>query len=164
MSNLKPEDTAMPSGSDSTDTLPVKKGDDFVGEFETMDLNPIKGENFFIGVSTGDREKGKMLSTTIKGPFNFYEMLEEVGIMWKDHMHHSAVYIASKERDKKNKHLDRNTIDYIEANWENLITEGLLAGAFDEDQDVDYTCTVGINEADTEDDPRFAEEESDASE
>ena len=162
MADLKPEDTAMPSGSESEGLL-VKKGDDFIGEFEVMDLNPIKQESFFIGVSSGDPEKGKMLSTTIKGPFDFYEMIEEVGVMYKEHQHHAAVYIANKERNKKNKHLDKNTIDYIEANFESLVTDGLLEGAFDEDKDVDYTCTVGINEADPEDDPRFAGEE-DASE
>ena len=163
MADLKPEDTALPSGSESTDALPVKKGDDFIGEFEVMDLNPIKTEQFFIGVSSGDREKGKMLSTTIKGPFSFYEMVEEVGVMWQQEQHHAAVYIANTERNKKNKHLDKNTIDYLEANWETLVTDGLLSGAFDEGADVDYTCTVGINEADPEGDPRFAEEE-DASE
>lgn len=162
MSDLQKQDTSIESGTESMDQLPVKKGDDFIGEFEVMDLKPIKGETFFIGVSSGDREKGKMLSTTIKGPYTFYEMLEEVGVMWKQHQHHATVYISNKEREKKNKHLDRNTIDYIEANFESLITAGLLEGAFDNYDEQDFTCTVGINEADADGDPRIAEEENDS--
>lgn len=156
--NLTGDDKSVGNNAQQSDNLPVKKGDDFIGEFEVMDLTKIKNKQFFIGVAQGEREKGKMLSTTIKGPYTFYEMLEEVGVMYKEHQHHAAVYFANKDRNQKNEFLDRNTVDYIEANWEQLITEGLLSGAFDGD-DVEYTCQAGINEASTEGDPRFEEEE-----
>jgi hypothetical protein len=156
MSTLTNEDKSIPSGAEQADSLPVKKGEDFIGEFENMDLSNLQDKTFFVGVNSGDREKGQMLSTTIKGPYNFYEMIEEVGIMWKEHLHHAKVYFASKDRTEKNKFVDRNTVDYIEANWENILTDGLLAGIFDEEE---YTCQAGVNEADPEGDPRFADDE-----
>ena len=130
--------------------LEVNKDPNFIGEFATMDLSPLKDKTFFVAVRTGNPEKGKFLPTTIKGPYDFYEMAEEVGLMWREHQHHACVYFASKNRTAKNKFLDRNTIDYIEASFEDIVTEGLLTGAFDA-FDADFDCIAGINEVDDED-------------
>jgi len=133
-------------GSESKE-LEVNKDPNFIGEFANMDLTPLKDKTFFIAVRTGDPEKGKFLPTTIKGPYDFYEMAEEVGTMWRDHQHHACAYFASKDRNAKNKFLDKNSIDYIEASFEDIVTDGLLTGAFDED----FDCLVGINEIDDDD-------------
>lgn len=134
----------------SSKTLPVNKDPNFIGEFEKMDLAPLYDKLFFIGASTGDREKGGILVSSIKGPYDFYEMVEEVGTMWREQLHHAKVYLCSKERNKRNQFLDTNTIDYIEANYQDLIMYGLLADQLDHDAD-EFTCTAGVNEMDESD-------------
>ena len=125
-----------------TDELPVKDDENFLGEFEVMKLDELRDKQFIVAVGTGDPKLGQYLCSTIYGPYDFYEMIEEVGFMWKEHQHHARVYIANKQRDEANAFLDANTVDYIEAHWEDLVTEGLLDGAFD--QDKEYTCRAGI--------------------
>jgi hypothetical protein len=132
--------------------LPVKTGEDFIGEFEVMDLSSLKDSMFVVAVSNGDRNKCKFLASTVHGPYTFFEMCEEVGMMFKEHQHHAKVTILSKDSTKAPKFLDENTIDYIEAKYVDIVTEGMLDGVFDETKE--YTCKVGINEADTSDDPR----------
>ena len=132
--------------------LPVKKDENFVGEFETMNLNELRDKNFMVAVRTGDAEKCKYLCGTLHGPYDFTEMLDEVGTMWVEHQHHAKVLICTKERAKRMEFLDGNTIDYIEANYENLIMNEVLEGIV---LNEDYTCRAGINEVDDEEDFRF---------
>jgi hypothetical protein len=135
-----------------SENLPVKQTDDFFAPIEVMDLSPLKDQMFLVAVSQGDRNKGRFLSTTTHGPYNYLEMIEEVGIMWQQEQHHAKVVICEKDRSKPIKTLDQNTIDYIEEHYENLLMEGFLEGAFDDKKE--YTCKVGISEADIDDDPR----------
>lgn len=134
--------------------LPVKDSESFLAEFETMDLGPIKDKVFLVAVSTGDRGKTKFLSTTVHGPYNFVEMVEEVGIMWTEHQHHAKVLICEKARNKRANILDENTIDYIECHYADIVTDAMLDGTFDAEKE--YTCQVGIIEAPSDDDPRNA--------
>jgi hypothetical protein len=143
----------------SNNDLPVNTSEDFLAEAEVMDLSSINGESFLVGVSQGDRNKCKFLSSTVHGPYSFYEMCEEVGVMWREHQHHAKVTILTKERNKAPKFLDENTTEYIEAHYADIITEGLLGGAFDEVKE--YTCKAGVVEADDTDDPRKAEKKED---
>lgn len=138
----------------SNSNLPVKTGDDFVGEFEVMNLDALRDKTFIVAVSTGDRNKVKQLASTMHGPYDFYEMCEEVGVMYKELQHHSKVTILNKDRTVLPQILDENTVDYIEAHYLDIITEGLLDGAFEEKQE--YTCQAGIVEADASEDPRKA--------
>lgn len=142
--------------------LPVKKGDDFIGEFEVMDLSELKDKQFMIAVNAGEREAGRFVCQSLKGPFTYYEMLEEVGQMYRNHQHHAKVYFCEKKRDVMAKWLDTNTIDYIEAHWDNLVVEGLLDGGLD-DEVKDYTCMAGVNEAEAGDDPLTVEDDGDDS-
>lgn len=135
----------------TTVDLPVKTGDDFVGEFEVMDLSIIKGEIFLVAASQGDRNKGKFLSSTVRGPYDFTEMVEEVGTMWKEQQHHAKVVIVTKQRDKAIKTLDENTIDYIEAHYGDIVVESMLEGVFDEYKD--FTCKAGVVEGDLTEEP-----------
>jgi hypothetical protein len=130
----------------SDNNLPVKSTEEFLAENEVMDLSPLKSETFLVAVSTGDRNKSKFLSTTVRGPYSYTEMLEEVGVMWKEHQHHAKAVILSKERNARLKTLDENTIDYIECHYLDLITDAMLEGAFDKE----YTCRVGLIEADAD--------------
>lgn len=131
--------------------LPVKTGDDFVGELETMDLSELKGKQFLVAVNQGDRSGVKFVCSTIRGPYTFEEMCETVGIMWKEHQHHAKAIVLQKDITAKPVYLDENTIDYIEANFQDIITESLLDGVFDDDKE--YTCRAGVVEGDNSDNP-----------
>jgi len=121
--------------------LPVIKGEDFIGENHYMDLSELKDKTFMVAVSNGDRNKSKFVSTTIRGPYNFAEMCEEVGTMWAEEQHHAKVIIPSRKRNEPIKTLDENTIDYIESHYLDIITESMLEGLLD---DKEYTCRAGI--------------------
>lgn len=146
----------------ATQSLPVKTGDDFVGELEVMDLSELKGKIFMIGCSTGDRNKPKFLCTTLRGPYTFEEMVEEVGVMWKEQQHHAKVIIPTKKRDEPVKCLDENTVDYIEAHYADIVVESMLDGVFDGEKE--YTCRAGIVEADLSEEPAKVQPEQDEDE
>lgn len=136
--------------------LPIKAGDDFIGELETMDLSELKDKQYMVAVNQGDRSKIKYLCSTIRGPYTFEEMCETVGIIWRQEQHHAKVILCQKDRAAAPKILDENTIDYIEAHFEDIITESMLDGVFDEVKD--YTCRAGLIEADNSDNPAAAKD------
>lgn len=131
--------------------LPVKTGDDFVGELETMDLSELKNKQFLVAVNQGDRSKVKFVCSTIRGPFTFEEMCESIGLMWREHQHHGKAIVLQKDLSAKPVYLDENTIDYIEAHYQDIITESMLDGVFDEVKE--YTCRAGIVEGEGDDNP-----------
>jgi len=141
----------------SNSNLPVKTNDDFVAEFEVMDLSELKDKTFIVGVSQSDRNKCKFLASTVRGPYTFEEMCEQVGVMWRQHQHHAKATILEKDPNKAAKFLDENTTDYIEANYEDIIVESMLGGVFD--QVKEYTCKANIVEGDMTEDPRAKKEE-----
>lgn len=112
----------------------------FIAEFEKMDLSPLQDGMFIVAVSTGGREEPKILASTIHGPYSFLEMVEEVGIMWATHQHHAKVFPLEKDRRKRATILDKNTVDYIEAHYEDILLRGMLQGAFSGEE---YTCKAG---------------------
>jgi hypothetical protein len=128
--------------------------DNFLAEVEVMDLSPIREKVFMVAVGTGAPDKVKFLCSTIHGPFNFTEMVQEVGEMWTNHQHHAKVIVPSKDSSKPVEILDENTIDYIECHYADIITEEMLGGAFDPKP---FTCRAGTtNKADVLD-PRHVE-------
>lgn len=131
--------------------LPVKTGDDFVGELETMDISALKGQMYIVAPSMGDRNEVKVISSGIRGPFTFEEMCEVVGTMWKEHQHHAKAIVLQKDPHAAPLFLDENTIDYIEAHFQDIIVESMLGGAFDEVKD--YTCRAEIAVGDGSDNP-----------
>lgn len=135
--------------------LPVKSGDDFVGELETMDLSELKNKQFLVAVNQGERSGVKFVCSTIRGPFSFEEMCESVGTMWKEHQHHAKAIVLQKDLSAKPVYLDENTIDYIEAHFQDIITESMLDGVFDDDKD--YTCRAGVLVGDGSDNPLDAD-------
>lgn len=134
--------------------LPVKTGDDFVGELETMDLSELKGKNYLVGVSTGDRSGVTYICSTVRGPYTFEEMCESVGVMWANHQHHAKVVVCNGKPEEALKFLDENTVDYIEAHFQDIITESMLDGVFDDAKE--YTCRANVIEDGNEENPLAA--------
>lgn len=135
--------------------LPVKTGDDFVGELETMDLSELRNKSFMVAVSNGDRSGVTFVCSTIRGPYTFEEMCESVGVMWAQEQHHGKAIVCQKDPAAKPLYLDQNTIDYIEAHFQDIITESMLDGVFDDAKD--YTCRAGVVEGDNSDNPMAPE-------
>ena len=131
--------------------LPVKK-DNFLAEAETMDLSALKDEQFLVAVSRGDPDDVKYICSTIHGPYDFTTMVQEVGDMWNTHQHHAKVIICESDPERQVKMLDGNTVDYIECHATDIITEEMLAGAFDLNKD--FTCRAGIVSEEESTDPR----------
>lgn len=127
----------------------MSNDDTFIGEFETMDLTELYDEIFLVACSTGDRNKPKFIPETIAGPFNFFEMVEAVGEFYRDQQLHAKALIPSKNIGQHPKVLDENTIDYIEANYVDIISDGLLGGELL--SIAEYTCKAEfIKEQDNE--------------
>lgn len=126
------------------DQLPVKSGDDFIGELEVMDLSELKNKQFLVAINSGDPNGPKFICSSIRGPFTFEEMCEAVGTMWREHQHHAKVIVCQKDATKPPIYLDANTVDYIEAKFDDIITESMLEGVFDDIKE--YTCKAGLNE------------------
>jgi hypothetical protein len=138
--------------------LPVKSTDEFIADIETMDLSELKDKTFLVAVSQGDRNKHRFLASTVRGPYTFEEMCDEVGNMWYEFQHHAKAVICEKDRKKPVKTLDENTIDYIEAHYKEIITESMLDGVFDSQKE--FTCRAGIVEADLSEEPKKIQTES----
>jgi hypothetical protein len=133
------------------DNLPVKK-DNFLAEAEVMDLSKLRDKVFAVAVSTGAPDGVKFLCSTLHGPYNFTEMLQEVGDTWQQHQHHCKVIVLDKDVKNKVQFLDANTVDYIELNYADIIVEEMLGGAFSEPKD--FTCQAGIVSEESSSDPR----------
>lgn len=132
-------------------STPVTQKDDFIADFHEgeMDMSKLKGEQFVVAVNTGDRNKCKLLASTLRGPYDFFEMVEQVGYMHKEELHHAKVTMLSTDYAKSVQFLDSGTIDYLEAHWKNIISEGILEAAIS-----DFTIEPGLlsdNEQEKED-------------
>lgn len=132
----KVKDKLNPKKDDSmTVAKPLTQSQDFCAELMegTMDFSSIEGASFLVAVNTGDRNKPPLLASTMRGPFEFFEMVEAVGCMWAREQHHAMVYVLTKDFDKSSSFLDEGTIDYIEANWEDIVATGILEAAITQD-------------------------------
>lgn len=144
-----------------TTAKPLTQSEDFCAELMegTMDFSSLinadeNGEvpKFLVAVSTGSRNKPLLLASTMRGPFDFYEMVEAVGCMWERETHHAKVYKLTKDFDAASSFLDEGTIDYIEANWEDIVATGILEAALIDDEDTGPIIPAGLIVADPEDD------------
>jgi len=113
-----------------------------VGEFEEMDLTPLYDKTFLVAINTGPMDKGKFICETICGPFDFYEMVENVGCIYESEQLHAKAIIPGSSFGSKPQVLNANTIDYIEARYMDIIADGLLDGGVL--QAKKYTCTAGF--------------------
>lgn len=109
---------------------------EFLPQLETMDLRSIHDETFVVAVSTGPRDESGLLGSTLKGPFDFGEMISEVGNMWKHDQNNAKVFILSKEN--KARWLDTDTIDYIQYKYADIIMNKIMG------KEEEYSCKVKI--------------------
>jgi len=137
-------------------TDPQQSDDTFIAEFANMDLEPLKDHTYFVAVSNGDRNKCKFLNTTIRGPYSFLEMVQEVGFMYEEHQHHGKAIIAEKDRMKPVRHLDFKTLEYIEAHYQTIIADGFLEEILGKST-APFTHVAGIIEGKIEDDVILAD-------
>ena len=128
---------------------PITQSEDFCAELMqgTMDFSAIMESQFIVAVNTGPRNKPTILASTMRGPFDFYEMVESVGCMWEREQHHAMVYVLTRDFNKSSSFLDEGTIDYIEANWEEIVASGILEAALQDDGPV---IPAGLITADKE--------------
>ena len=119
----------------------------FLGELEEMDLTELKDKQFMVAINSGKRESHLFIQSTIRGPYDFTEMVAEASRVWKEEQIHPTVIITEKDRNTQLKWLDECTIDFIEARSEEILVAEWLDGTFDEKT---YTCKAGILEADNE--------------
>jgi len=141
----------------STAVPAVIPDEQFIAEFAHMNLDPLRGLQFMVSINTGDRNKSKFLTTRVHGPYDFLEMVEEVGYMWEQQQHHAKVIILDKDRNSATRYLDLKTTDYIEAHWSDLVAEGILEEAIMK-RDEPYTHTATILTVAKEDDPLAVKE------
>jgi hypothetical protein len=128
--------------------LPVGNPETFLGENEEMDLTPLHGKLFGVGVSNGPRDGTKFVSSTLLAPLDFYEMVEAVGNIYQKYMIHAKVFFLNKDPNAKMKYLDECTVDFIEARNGDIIMDALLSGDLSEGKE--YTCRAGFFEAEDE--------------
>jgi hypothetical protein len=143
----KKDKLAAPSQTSQVAT-PVTQDPDYCAELDgrAMDFTSLMDKSFVVGVHTGDRNKPKMLCSTMRGPYDFYEMVEAAGYMYSKEQHHAKVFILHKDPTKPVPFLDEGTIDYIEANWQDILTTGLLEDALlGNDEEVIPAGTIEAN-------------------
>lgn len=116
----------------------ITQQDDYCAELDgrKIDFSKYLDKQFLVAVSTGSRNKAKLLASTMRGPFDFYEMVEAVGSMYRREQHHAKVYVLEKAFDKGITFFDEGTIDYLEANWEDIVMTGILEQEFLSDEDI----------------------------
>ena len=132
---------------------PLTQSEDFCAELMegTMDFSSIEDKQFLVAVNTGNRNKPPLLASTMRGPFEFFEMVEAVGCMWEREQHHAMVYVLTTDFNKSSSFLDEGTVDYLEANWEDMVATGILEAALMQDDD-GPVIPAGIILADPEED------------
>ena len=114
-------------GSDVQDDE-LTKQDSFVAEFHKgeMSLEKIKDLTFICSINKGDRNKPHFLCSQVRGPFDFYEMVNFIGETYKDFMVHGKAVSLTKTFEEQPLVLDAGTIDYIEAHYKDIIMDGIL--------------------------------------
>lgn len=126
---------------------PITQDPEYCAELDgrKMDFSYLENKTFIVAVNTGDRNKPKLLASTIRGPFEFYEMVECVGAMYEREQHHAKVYVLEKSFEEGTMFLDEGTIDYIEANWQDIVATGILESAIAGDEEVISAGTIGTS-------------------
>jgi hypothetical protein len=127
----KPDTSAAPASI-------VTQEEDYCAELDgrKIDFSKYLDRTFLVAVSTGKRNLPKLLASTMRGPFDFYEMVEAVGSMYRREQHHAKVYILEKSFEKGITFFDEGTVDYLEANWEDIVMTGILEQEFLSDEEV----------------------------
>ena len=129
---------------DNFGELPLGDPEVFVGEYEEMDLSKLAQHTYMVAISTGPRDKSNYIPSTARGPYDFYGMCEAVGTIYQEQQLHAKAIILNPDLHQPLEFLDECTIDFIEARFMDIVADGLLGGAFDDDRE--YTCQAGVIE------------------
>ena len=144
---VKRQDKENAKNAPSTGAKPITQEEDYCAELDgrKIDFEKLRGHQYLVAVSTGPRNKPKLLASTIRGPFDFSKMVEAVGSMYEREQHHAKVYKLEESFEKPIFFLDEGTIDYIEANWQDILIEEELEAAIfgDEDEEVIPAGVIG---------------------
>ena len=124
----------------------MSTADNFNAHTEVMDISSLKGKNFIVGISSGDRDKVGIVSSTIRGPYNFLEMIDAVSHMWISRMDHAKVIVLEKEVKTNTKWLDAKTVDYLIEKGADIALEEIFLS-----DEKEYTCEAGIVSGDKPD-------------
>jgi len=113
---------------------------DFIGEFENMDLSELKDKQFMVAISNGKRDEYGFLCSSLIGPLSFVQMVDNVQNIFKNEVLHAKAMICGLEFGSHPKFLSENTIDYIEAKGDQIITDETFGSTDDK-----FTCKAGYN-------------------
>lgn len=128
------------------------------GEFEEMDLTELHDKAFMVAMNSGPRGENQYMCSTLCGPLDFYEMCEMVGQIYEQEMIHAKVMITHKDFGTEPTILDENTVDFIEARYQDIVMDGMLGGELFEEKE--FTCKAGFNLSNTEMAIKKAEEQA----
>ena len=131
-------------------SLPVKDPETFLGEMEEMDLSDLRDKVFGVAIGNGKRNTTSFMCHTLRAPLGFYEMVEMVGNIYEDQQLHAKAFMLNSDIRKSNVYLDECTIDYIEARYMDIITDGMLDGTLSAQKE--FTCKAGFFEEAAEED------------
>jgi hypothetical protein len=118
----------------------MSSADGFLPSIENMNLSKIKSKTFAVAISTGERDRVSYLPSTMRGPFDYQEMVEYVADLWRARMDVAKVIILSKSIKDKIEWLDAKTVDYIIEKSGDILMDEIF---FSEDTAA-YTCEAGI--------------------
>lgn len=121
--------------------LPYPNPENFVGEFEEVDLSKLKDKTFGVAIGLGDREGSKYACSTLMAPLDFYEMVEAVAGVWQTEQLHAKAFILKKDLQKGLELLDPCTIDFIEARYLDILAEMVF-----EESEKEFTCQAKLLE------------------
>lgn len=147
-SEVKQQDKQNSKDKPDTGAKPITQEEDYCAELDgrKMNLEKLKGHQYLVAVSTGPRNKPKLLASTIRGPFDFSTMVEAVGSMYEREQHHAKVFKLTDSFEEPIFFLDEGTIDYIEAYWQDIVMEEELEAAiFGDDEDTIEAGTISQN-------------------
>lgn len=105
----------------------MSSSDGFVPQAESMDLSELHDHTYVVAISTGARDDGRLLAKTMHGPYNFDEMIAEVGRMWAESQDNAKVYLLEKNPKNQSRWLDAKTIDYIQAKYVDIIMDRIIS-------------------------------------
>lgn len=126
----------------SSEELQVGDPRTFIGECEQMNLDDLRDKMFGVAVGLGKRSDKKFLCASLRAPLDFFQMVEAVANVYQSEQMHARAFILSSKQEVPLRFLDECTIDFIEATYQDIIIDGMLAG--DLNSHKEYTCKAGF--------------------
>ena len=87
-----------------------------------MDMRELYEQKFAVAVSTGNLDDYGLIITSLKGPYDFSDMVNEV-LRLHEQKDNAKVVLMSTNLEKKTKLLSPETIEYIQHNGADILLE-----------------------------------------